>query len=276
MLKFIRNILKEILLEPFLLRRLTIKIIKYLNLGRYDARLHYSATKRPQYGYCVYQAASLAKKLGYKKISVLEFGVAGGRGLLILEEHAHEISKLFDIDIEIYGFDSGNGLPAPTNYKDIPYIWKKGFFKMDYDKLVNKLNQAKLIIGEINDTIESFFTEYNPAPVGAIIHDFDYYSSTSVALKMFNHQDKYFLPRICCYFDDTIGNSTSLFNDYTGERLAINEFNINEANIKITKPYYFINYTHTEDWHHQIWIIHLFIHRDYNTYISFENKQLKI
>ena len=142
MLKFIRNILTEIFLEPFLIRRLSIKIIKYFNIGSYEARLHYCAVNRPHYGHCVHQAARLAKKLGYKNISVLEFGVAGGRGLLDLEYHANEISKIFDIEIEIYGFDSGVGLPAPKGYKDLPYIWEKGFFTMDYDHLVKKLTKA--------------------------------------------------------------------------------------------------------------------------------------
>ena len=36
---------------------------------------------------------------------------------------------------------------------------------------------------------------------------------------------EFFLPRMYCYFDDTIGTETELFNDFTGERLAINEFN---------------------------------------------------
>lgn len=87
---------------------------------------------------------------------------------------------------------------------------------------------------------------------------------------------KYFLPRILCYFDDTIGDINSLFNDYTGERLAINEFNEKKEKIKITEPYYFLNYNYIESWYHQIWIIHLFLHKNYNSFISFPNKQLKI
>ena len=37
---------------------------------------------RMHYAYCMYMAALEAKTLGYKKISVIEFGVAGGQGLM--------------------------------------------------------------------------------------------------------------------------------------------------------------------------------------------------
>ena len=50
--------------------------------------------------------------------------------------------------------------------------------------------------------------------------------------------EKFFLPRVFSYFDDTIGDEVSLYNDFTGERLAINEFNNNNNNIKICEPYH--------------------------------------
>ena len=57
--------------------------------------------------------AALAKKLGHRRVSVLEFGVAGGRGLIDLEYHAREVSRELEIEIDVYGFDTGSGLPAP-------------------------------------------------------------------------------------------------------------------------------------------------------------------
>ena len=56
--------------------------------------------------------------------------MAGGRGILYLEYHAKEIEKIYNIKIDIYGFDTGYGLPEPKGYRDLPYIWKKGFFEM--------------------------------------------------------------------------------------------------------------------------------------------------
>ena len=66
-----------------------------------------------------------------------------------------------------------------------------------------------------------------------------------------------------------------LFNDYTGERLAINEFNLNNADIKISSPYHFLAQS-KEAWHHQIWIIHFFKHLKYNLFISQDNPKLPI
>ena len=57
---------------------------------------------------------------------------------------------------------------------------------------------------------------------------------------MMNENIKFFMPRIFSYFDDTIGSEVELYNDYTGERLAINEFNTNNKDIKICQPYHFL------------------------------------
>ena len=262
-MKFIKNIK---FLRP---------IIRKLKIGSFKFRLDMHALKRMQYAYICFHAAQLGKKLGHEKISVIEYGVAGGQGLLILEEHVKEIEKYFNIKIEIYGFDSGQGLPEPTDYRDLPYHWKKGFYSMEKDSLKNKLIKAKLIIGNINETSKSFFSEYSPSPIGAVIHDFDFYSSTKVALSMMENNSKFFLPRVFSYFDDTIGNELELYNDYTGERLAINEFNLNNNDIKICNPYH-LKASKPEIWHHQIWICHFFKHSKYNNFISSKNQKLEI
>ena len=274
--KHLSWILREIFLEPFTIRRFSIFFIKYFKIGSYEARLSYGAVDRPHYGYCIKQAVRLAINLGYDRISVLEFGVAGGRGILYLEYHVKEIEKIYNIKIDIYGFDTGYGLPEPKGYRDLPYIWKKGFFEINLYRLNQRIERTQLILGEISETISSFFEEYNPAPIGAMFYDMDYYSSTSSSLKIFNNDEKYFLPRIFSYFDDTIGDETSLYNEYTGERLAINEFNMNKTDIKIAKPHYFHHKSFSQKWYYQIWLIHLFKHKDYNKYISFDNKQMNL
>jgi hypothetical protein len=250
-------------------------IIRKFKLGNFEFRLNMNALKRMHYAYICFHAAKLGKQLGYKKISVVEYGVAGGQGLLILEEHIKEIEKFFDIQIDIYGFDTGKGLPEPIDYRDLPYHWKKGFFEMNKENLKNKLEKAKLVIGNIDKTSQNFFSEYNPAPIGAVIHDFDFYSSTKTALSMMCKNEKFFLPRVFSYFDDTIGDELSLYNDFTGERLAINEFNNNNSDIKISTPYH-LNAFKPQIWHHQIWICHFFKHEKYNNFISNENQQLDI
>ena len=74
---------------------------------------------------------------------------------------------------------------------------------MDYEKLNSKLKNTKLIIGDVKNTIKDFFVNNNPPPIGAILNDLDYYSSTKNSFEIFNQsEEKFFLPRIFCYFDD--------------------------------------------------------------------------
>ncbi len=266
--------LRALILNPYPLRTVAIKIIKDFKIGSYEQRLKLTAVDRPHYSYCVYNAAALAKKLGYSRISVLEFGVAGGSGLVNLEYHAQEISKLLAIDIDIYGFDSGKGLPEPIDYRDLPYQWKEGFYKMDIPKLRARIKKAKLVLGDIQDTSKDFFEKYNPAPIGAIVYDFDFYSSTVAALNMLKAGEKYYLPRLFCYFDDTTGSEIDLYSDYTGERLAINEFNQAHKDIKFGLPYHLLAQRTVEPWYHSIWICHFFKHSRYNDFVSKEDQQL--
>ena len=102
--------------------------IKKYNIGTFKFRMDLGALRREHYAYICFNAALLAKKLGYKKISVIEFGVAEGSGLLSLEKYTEEIQKILNIEIDVYGFDTGKGLPKVEDYKDLPYHWKEGFF----------------------------------------------------------------------------------------------------------------------------------------------------
>ena len=249
------------------------RLIDKKKIGSFEFRYSIGCLERMHYAYIVFNAANLAKKLKYNSVSVIEYGVAGGRGLLLLEYYAKEIKIIFDIDIQIYGFDMGSGLPDPDGYKDLPYHWKKGFFQMDIDGLKEKIKRSRLILGNINQTSIDFFTKYNPAPIGAVINDFDFYSSTKVGLSMISKNPEKYLPRVFCYFDDTIGTEIELYNDYSGERLAINEFNENNDNIKFSKAYNLLT-PGNEVWHHQIWNCHIFDHKDYNSFISKDNQQL--
>ncbi|MBC7933415.1 MAG: hypothetical protein H7Z38_22870 [Rubrivivax sp.] len=270
------SFLKQLALDPNPLRAITLRLMQKFNLGSYATRLENGLVDRPHYGYCMFQGALLARKLGHRRISVLEFGVAGGRGLLSLEYHAEKVSEALSIEIDIYGFDTGKGLPKPVDYRDLPYHWKEGFFAMDAEKLQARLKRARLVIGDISETARSFCAENNPAPIAAMLHDFDFYSSTAAALKMFDAPERYFLPRVFCYFDDTVGGETELYNDYTGERLAINEFNRANETKKIATAYNLATRRVREVWHQQIFIYHDFGHSRYNDFVSSENQQLHL
>lgn len=266
--------LQTLILDPYPLRTIAKKIIQKFRIGSYEQRIRIGAVDRPYYGYCVYNAAVLAKKLGYQRISVLEFGVAGGDGLVNLEYHAQKISKGLTIDIDIYGFDTAEGLPEPLDYRDLPYHFEKGFYKMDVPRLRARLKKAELVLGDIKDTSKDFFKKYSPAPIGTIAYDFDYYSSTVAALNMLVASERYYLPRVFCYFDNVIGSEIELFNDYTGERLAINEFNQAHNDAKFGLPYHLLARKVVEPWYHQIWVCHFFKHSRYNEFLSKEDHQL--
>ncbi len=269
--------LKSYVLDPYPLRRLALGLAKRVDWGNFDFKYFNNTFGRPNYAYIMYESALLARRLGMKRISVLEFGVAGGNGLVAMERLAEQIEqKLGDIEIEIYGFDTGQGLPKPEDYRDLPYQWKEGFFPMDEDALRSRLTRAKLVLGDIRDTAGDFFKKYQPAPVAAVSHDFDYYSSTAAALQMFDAPGTNFLPRVFCYFDDTVGGNLELYNEYTGQRGAINDFNQNHTDKKLCPPVYLKSRAIQEPWYQQIYVHHHFSHPDYCQFIAEKNQQLNL
>jgi hypothetical protein len=241
----------------------------------YESRLFASVGDRPHYGYCLLKAARLALSLGYKRMSVIEFGVAGGNGLVSLESHAIEVERLTGVTVEIYGFDTAEGLPAPTDYRDLPYHWKAGFFSMDYEALTKRLTRAKLVIGDVAETVKTFTRDYNPAPIGAVMHDLDYYTSTIASFAIFDSPSQFRLPRIFNYFDDIIDHDVELYNEYTGELLAINDYNASHPHQKITQIRSFKGKLRYQ-WHEQIYVQHDFDHPQYCTLVSESDQNLPL
>lgn len=226
------------------------------------------------YAHLVFEAAKAAKNLGIKRITVIEFGVAGGNGLIQFENISTKVEKYTGVSIDVIGFDTGTGLPEVTDYRDLPYVWQRGHYPMDIQLLKSKLTKAKLVLGNISETLEKFIEDFNPAPIAAISFDLDLYSSTRDAFKLLESHEKYFLPRVLCYFDDIMGGNLELYNEYTGERLAINEFNNNSKSRKIcpvtylekiNRDYYGKNISF-----HSIYSFHIFNHSMYNNYLSLE------
>ena len=105
-------------------------------------------TFKPHYETVLLESCKEAKKLGINKISVLELGVAGGNGIIALEKYKKSIEKHLDVKIDIYGFDTGEGMP-PTNLKeDLPFVWKQGIYKVDKEALSKKI-KSKIFYGDI-------------------------------------------------------------------------------------------------------------------------------
>jgi len=268
-----RTVPVRILRSPSLPIRAARSLIRRASIGSYRFRYDIGAVNRPHYAYLVYHAARIAKQLGEKRVSVVEFGVAGGNGIVALEYHAENISRDFGVEIEIYGFDTAAGLPPSTDYRDLPYHWKPGFFRMDLPALRQRLKRAKLVIGDIRETIHTFVEKYDPAPIGAISYDLDFYTSTVAALTLLDAPYQYILPRIPVYFDDVVGTELEYYNDFTGVRLAIHEFNAAHQSRKLSPLYYLAVFDPATRWHHQMWSFHAFEHPLYNQFVSQPDQQ---
>ena len=253
------------------------RLVKRFKLGSYVDRLRWDAVDRPWYGHCVYHAAAQARALGIDRISVVEFGVAGGNGLVCLEDHARETERALGVSIDLYGFDSGAGLPSAVDYRDLPYAWPPGSFSMDQEKLRRRLTRTRLIIGDVRDSVRDFQAREKPAPLGAVIFDLDLYSSTAAAMSLLDAAPEHTLPRLRCYFDDMYGYADSLFNDYTGVRLAIAEFNRNHPAdaVQLSPSNSFLGAV-PQYWHFQLFVCHYFKHPAYNRPLSSGPHQLKL
>lgn len=256
MLSYKLNRLLRRLEKPFLSRRpLPVKI-------------KYDCFDRPHFAFGMFHAAYLAKSLGHPALSAVEFGVAGGNGLVTMEHIASEISRYFGIRIEVYGFDMGEGQPSPIDYRDSPYIWRRGQFKMDVPKLQGRLKSARLIIGDAGSQV-GMFRSFNPSPIGFVSFDMDYYSSTVGVWPLFGGDRELFLPRVFCYFDDIIGHDNEYHSRFTGELLAIDEFNSAHQSRKFA-PINGLAYkrVYPAAWNHQMYVLHMFDHAAYNSFVN--------
>jgi hypothetical protein len=149
-----------------------------------------------------------------------------------LQSISTALAAHFKIEIDVYGFDTGNGLPEPVDFRDLPHVWARGFYTMDKQRLVARLTSAKLILGDIGDTLPVFL-ESITAPIGFVAFELDYYSSTRKGLEIFRCAQSKRLARVFCTFGSTIEPPRACYNDWVGELCAIREFNEASAERKL-------------------------------------------
>lgn len=224
------------------------------------------AVRKPSYVWGIVHGAHLARNLGIQTISVIEFGVAGGNGLVAMESVAEKIEDIFNMRVDVYGFDTGKGLPKPQDYRDMPNLYLETAFPMDVERLKKRLKKARLHLGLVKDTVGDFIFS-GPAPIAFISIDLDYYSSTMEAFKVLEADAELLLPRVHCYFDDIMGFTNSEFN---GERLAIAEFNHSHETRKISPIFglkHFLPPRYANDeWVEEMYMAHIFEHPLYGQY----------
>jgi len=228
---------------------------------------------RPHYETILLESALEAKKIGYKKISILELGVAGGNGIIALEKYKKKIEKNINIKINIYGFDYGEGLPDTNNKFDLPFFWSAGEYKIDKEKL-NKICDSKIFFGDINNTFKEFI-KTNPDSISAIFFDLDYYTSSKKFLDQLPEIKNFLSPRVYCYFDNVF-NVNHYMNEHIGELLAIKEFNKENKDIKIGKSLGNSSDFKFPTGNENLFMLHNFAHKDYFKNLNIKKNTLSL
>jgi hypothetical protein len=233
-------------------------------------------SRRAHYVWGVMQAARLAVVLGLTSISVLELGVAGGNGLVALEDIVERIKQEYELDIETYGFDMGKGLPKPADHRDLPNLFAEGDYPMDVERLRARLQHARLLLGPVEETVREFI-QSSPPPIGFVAFDLDLYTSTVDAFQLLDSSPTRLLPRVHCYFDDILGLT---YGDCNGPRLAITEFNDTHPMRKISPIFglrHFVPRAFFDSpWTDKMFIAHLFDHPLYATTDHVSSRRLDL
>lgn len=215
--------------------RMAVKAIYKLLPTSVHTRSLWDVSARPNYLLGVLQAARQAVEERVGAISVIEFGVAGGSGLVCLQREAEAVEAATGVSIKVYGFDNGPaGLPGFIgDYRDHPDAWAPGDYPMDEAALRARLGpRTTLIIGDVKDTVPRFVDDARNPPVGFISIDVDLYSSTRDALKILSLPNKRMLRRTPLYFDDML---MFINHKFAGQPLAIDEFNAENELVKIDR-----------------------------------------
>jgi hypothetical protein len=217
-----RKIFFERLTEPVHLNALSVLVGVF---GSFRQKAACDLLVRPYHAFALLKAADWARTYGLPAISVIEFGVAAGTGLMNIAILARKVTSITGVDIQVYGFDGGKGMPPHCDYRDHPDLYREGDFPTDLAALKSALPaNAHLIIGELGTTVPEFVksTLAEQRPLGYVTVDVDYYSSTVKALKVLDGPARCYLPMVNVYLDDV---HFEAHNPFAGELLAVNEFN---------------------------------------------------
>jgi hypothetical protein len=252
-----KRIYIERLGEPLIYNLASIFVMAF---GSTRQKIEYDCIPRNPYAYCILAAADHAKAYGIKRIAIMEFGVAAGGGLLNMCWIAERVTRETGVEIDIVGFDSGEGMPPPRDYRDHPEKYFTGDFPpVDKDKLLAALpSNARIYYGPIEQTLKKAETELK-SRIGFISIDVDYYWSTKQALDVLTWSPERYLPSVPMYFDDVYNLD---HNDNCGELLAIAEFNKANDLRKISPMNFLSKWRIFKNavWHGQVYYAHVFDH----------------
>ena len=247
-----KRIFYERLTEPLHLNLLTIPVALF---GGLRSRVSFDLVLRHHNAYATLRCADIARELGLREVTLIEFGVAAGAGLLNMCEIARKVTRATGVEFRVVGFDTGKGMPPPQSYRDHPELYQEGDFPMDQQALSRALPaNAELILGDISANVESFLRRVTAAaPIGYVVVDVDFYHSARDALRVLQGAPEQYLPRTFVYLDDLEDES---HNSWCGELLATGEFNAQNAMRKIERHRFLRSY---RIFRNARWIDHMMI-----------------
>ena len=246
------RVARERLAEPLHLNVASLFVAAF---GSLRSKIYFDLLPRQANAFALLAVADQARERGLSRVTVVEFGVANGAGLLNLASLAARITAETGVEFSIVGFDSGTGMPPPRDYRDHPEFYHEGDFPMqEPDELRRRLPASgELIVGDISETVPAFLTSLRPdAPLAYVVLDVDYYWSAVSCLKVLTGPSELYLPTTVLYLDDI---QYSAHNRWQGELLAVGEFNDQQSMRKIS-PYNFLRASRL--FKRPIWIEHMY------------------
>ena len=222
--------------EPLLYNLISFFVFMF---GNIVTKIKYDTVPRQPYAFGLGEAFRIASKqssdLGIERIVIVEFGVASGAGLLNLCRISEKLSRHYELPVLVVGFDSGEGMPFPVDYRDHPEKYLDGDFPPHDRKLLDATlpGNAEVVYGPIAECVGRIDKMLSEGDfISFISIDVDYWSSTNDCLKIFDNKALNFLPTLPMYFDD-VNNIDH--HPYAGELLSIREYNEGSVHKKIVK-----------------------------------------
>lgn len=254
-----RRIAIERLTEPLHLNLASLFVGAF---GSFRAKCAFDLVVRHHTAYCLLRSADQARAHGLSAITIVEFGVAAGTGLLNMAEIASHVTRETGVKFKILGFDTGTGMPPPLDYRDHPDLYQENDFRMDERALRAKLpSNVELVIGDVKVTAKALVGMLSSeTPLGYVCIDMDYYSSTKHALTCLMGTPNLYLPMTYVYLDDLEDDA---HNSICGELLAVSEFNREMAPRIIERPVFLRGNRVMKNarWIDHIFIYHVLDHR---------------
>jgi hypothetical protein len=223
-------------------------------VGSTRAKAAFDVLVRQQHAYGLLDAADAARERELRRVTVVELGVGGGAGLLNICDLARRVTEETAVEFDIVGFDTGEGLPPPADFRDHPELYTAGSFPHDREALQRALPpNARIVYGDLRNTIDEFVESLTPeSPLGFATLDVDYYSSSTHALRLFLGDARCYLPTVPVYVDDVHERTHTRF---AGELLAIEEFN---AEHELRKLDVDRSLAYSRVFKHAEWLQHMF------------------